>query len=359
MAGMVSCKKDKNEEIDPIGNETDYEDPTYVEGVFNPGRHVATVVGPAISQQWSWSEGSPKQLTGIVDVVNSESYNFSYKGSGRMANSSYRKGNNTFSYSYEYDEGWLDELETRKNGALWLEGSVSHSNSHISRIDYSELSDDFVKTMASRMLNRDLDNFTFNLDEPSFVVNYHWNGQNVVSEDYEASVVGTMTLSQLSTLFEDGLSGSSLGSYAALLPLLIQNMGDSSFMYTVDVNATVEYTYDAKHNPYLGFWGDGLLLNTKALSANNITAANVTGSAHFVSSVVLHLPSECPAWIPSQYQAIWFIIQPFLNGMEIPVDRTIPLDQTQGFTYTYNSIGFPVEYTTQDGKTYSITYKEN
>ena len=68
-AGMVSCKKDKNEEVIPASNETGYENPTYVEGVFNPGRHLAAIVGPGISQQWSWSEGTPKQLTGISDVV--------------------------------------------------------------------------------------------------------------------------------------------------------------------------------------------------------------------------------------------------------------------------------------------------
>lgn len=358
LAGMVSCKKDKNEEIDPIGNETDYEDPTYVEGVFNPGRHISTVIGPGISQQWSWSETTPEQLTGISDVVNMTSYNFSYKGSGRMATSSYRGDDGTFAYSYDYDEGTLDELVTRKNGAVWLEGNVSHAGGKISRIEYDNLSSDFVRTMASRLLDRDLDDFTFQLDDPSFVVDYHWNGKNVVSEDYQASVVGSMTLSQLTTLFEDGLSGGSLGSYAALLPLLIQNMGDSSYTYTVDVDATINYTYDSKHNPYLGFWGDGLLMKTKVLSANNVTSATISGSAHFVSSVVLHLPSECPSWIPSQYQAIWFIIQPFLNGMEIPVDRTIPLDQEQRYTYTYNSIGFPTEYTTEEGKTYKITYKE-
>lgn len=357
-AGMVSCKKDKNEEVIPASNETGYENPTYVEGVFNPGRHLAAIVGPGISQQWSWSEGTPKQLTGISDVVNTQSYNFSYKGSGRLATSSYNADGNTFVYTFEYDEGWLDELNVRKNGALWYEGNASHASGHISRVDYFDLSADFITSMAMQLLNRDIDNVSFGLIEPSFSVDYHWNGENIASEDYSAGVSGRLSLMQLYNLFGDEISGGNLGSYAALLPLLIENMGDSSYFYTVDVDAAISYTYDSNYNPYLGFWADGLLLNTKVLSANNITSATLSGSVRFVSTITIHLPSECPAWIPEQYQAYWFIIQPLLNGMEIPIDRTFPLEQSQTFDYKYNSTGFPTEYTTSEGKTYTLTYKE-
>ena len=44
--------------------------------------------------------------------------------------------------------------------------------------------------------------------------------------------------------------------------------------------------------------------------------------------------------------------------MEIPIDRTFPLEQSQTFDYKYNSTGFPTEYTTSEGKTYTLTYKE-
>lgn len=357
-AGMVSCKKDKNEEIIPSGNENVYENPTYVEGVFNPGRHLVTIVGPGISQQWSWNEGKPKQLTGISDVVNTQSYNFSYKGSGRLATSLYNAEGNNFAYTFEYDEGWLDELAVRKNDALWYDGSVSHADGHISRVDYSDLSTDFIASMAMQLLNRDIDNVSFGLIEPSFSVDYHWDGMNVASEEYSAGVSGSMSLMQLYNLFSDEISDGNLGNYAALLPLLIENMGDSSYFYTVDVDAAINYTYDTNYNPYLGFWGDGLLLNTKVLSANNITAANLSGTVRFVSTITIHLPSECPAWIPEQYQSYWFIIQPLLNGLEIPIDETFPLEQSQTFAYKYNSIGFPTEYTTEAGKTYTLTYKE-
>lgn len=358
VAGMVSCQKDKNEDVTPTGGGNSYTDPTYVEGVFNPGNHLATIVGPGLSEQWDWSNGNPQQLTGISDVVMSTSYNFSYQGDGRLVTSTFRANDGSYAYSYDYDGNVLNSLAIRKNGALWANGRVSHSGDHVSQIDYTNLSTDFIKTMAGQFLNRDLSNTSFSVDDPAFIVEYTWDGDNVTTDYIEAVMSGRITLSQLYDIFGDEISGSSLGQYAALLPLLIQNMGDSSYFYSVDIAVTTQYSYDKKYNPYRGFWGDGLLMNTKVMSANNITAVTSSGTAHFVSNVVLHLPAECPAWVPSQYQSYWFILQPLLDGMNIPIDQTIPLDKEQHFTYTYNSTGFPTSFTTEEDKTYTLTYKE-
>lgn len=349
LAGAVSCKKD---DLNPDEN---YTNPTYVEGVFEPGRHLASVMGPGVSQLWSWSDTEPQQLLSISDLVNSGTYSFTFKGSGRMASASYTAGGNSIAYSYEYDEGTLDRITVRQNGNIAAVGTAGYAGGKITRIDYSDLSSPFLLQFANQYLGLNLAtdvNIRFN--NPSFSDTYVWNGENVTSENFVANLNGTITLSQLANLAGDAIE-ETLGSYASMiLPLLVQYMGDSTQNINITINAAITNTYDNKYNPYRGFWGDGLLMQPQALSANNVTSSTVTGTTNM--EVTLSLPTECPE-ILSQYATIWNLVVAMINGQTFSQDMPINVAHTR--TYQYNNIGFPTSYTNENGETFTLTYKED
>lgn len=354
LAGLSSCKKD-----DPSTDEepaNTYADPAYVEGIFNPGRHIKSIVGPKMSQQWNWS-GSPLQLTDVTDVVNGESYSFSYKGSGRLGVSDIRNSEGTEQYTFTYDDGTLDSYEIRKNNKMMGRGSVCYAGGHISYITYSDIAANWMIEMSNSLFGMNMStNTSIQFDNPMFTDRYTWNGSNVATESVEMDLDGTISLSELFDLFGDQMSGA-FGSYSAILRLMVQAMGDSSYAFSITASANASYKYDSKFNPFRGYWGEGLITNPRALSANNVTSVQNTGSIRFQSNITIDLPSECPAWA-SAFSGAWGIIHMLLNGRSIPIDQTIPLSSTKTYSYSYNSIGFPTQVTDQDNNTFTYTYQE-
>ena len=353
MAGVVSCKKDDINNAS--SNEDTYTNPTYTEGVFQPGRHLASVLGNGVSQQWSWSATDPQQLTSITDYVNSGSYSFTYKGSGRLATSTYTAGGSTTSYSFEYDEGTLDRLTIRQNGNIAAVGTAGYSGGKISQIDYTDIASSLLLQYANAYLDMGLPtDANIHFTNPSLSDTYAWSGENVASEHFTGSFNGTVSLSQLSELAGDMIS-QTLGSYATtLLPLLVQYLGDSTQTFTATVDATVSNTFDNKYNPYRGFWGDGLMAQPQTLSANNVTSTTATGTVTL--SVTLSLPTECPSAL-SQYSMLWNIVIGMINGQSF--SQSYPINQAHTYTYKYNSIGFPTSCTNEGGEAYTYTYKED
>jgi len=349
MAGAVSCKKDPNPE-------DEYVNPTYVEGVFNPGKHLSTVVGPDVNEEWSWSNTDPQQLTGISDVANGN-YNFTYKGSGRMASSTFTSDGSTLVCSYEYDEGTLDRMTIRLDGDIAAEGSVGYAGGSISRVDYSNISDDFIwhfiREYATELLNMDLSTADLDFENPTLSDVYTWDSVKNVSQEFvTANISGEISLRDLVTIAGDMISGQ-LGPMASILPLIVQNMGDSSFAVTISGDVNVDYAYDNKYNPYRGLWHKGISLQPMSLSANNLVSAHAMGNLRF--EVVINLPEECPDFL-SDYASYWSMFCMMFNGQTVGQD--IPIDETLTRTYQYNAIGFPTSYTNQDGETVTFTYKD-
>lgn len=351
MAGAVSCKKDPKPE-------DEYVNPTYVEGVFNPGKHLSKVVGNDINEEWSWSNTDPQQLTGIADASSHTYYNFTYKGSGRMATSNINVDGTTITCSYEYDEGTLDRMTVRLNGNIAAEGTAGYAGGNISRIDYSNISGDliwhFARSYASDFLGMDLSAADLEFTNPTLSDVFTWDeAQNVKQEFVTANISGEISISDLFTIAGDMLSDQLGAMGSLLLPLIVQNMGDSSFAFSVTGDVNVDYAYDNKYNPYRGLWYRGISFQPMSLSANNFTSVHAMGNLRF--NVKISLPEECPAFL-SDYAAYWSMIYLMVNGQTFGQD--IPIDETLTRTYQYNAIGFPTSYTDQDGKTVTLTYKD-
>lgn len=352
MAGAVSCKKDKVELVD------EYVDPTYVEGVFNPGKHLSTVVGGGVNQEWSWSGSDPQQLTGIADVADGLDYNFTYKGSGRMATSAVVVDGSNIVCLFEYDEGTLDRMSVRLNGDVAAEGAVSYAQGKLGRIEYSDISAGliwhFVRRYASDYVNIDLSSAEFDFENHTLSDVFTWSGAGNVSQEFvTTSLSGEISIRDLFAIAGNAFS-EQLGSVGSLLlPLLVQNMGDSSFAFSVSSDVSVDYTYDDKYNPFRGLWYRGLSFQPMALSANNFTSAHAMGNLRL--EVEISLPEECPEFL-SEYASYWQMICLMVNGQSFGQD--IPIDETITRTYQYNAIGFPTSYTDQDGETVTLTYKD-
>lgn len=344
--GTTSCKKDKDNDR-PNGDEAEY-----VTGIFNPSKHIKTVSGPSVAQRWNWDGSS---LTSISDNENLVNYTFVYKGSGRQGVVNFQDAEQTRRYTYSYDEGTLDNIEFRENDQLMYNGQAFYQSGKLSHMNYTNLSTKFMLQTANRQLGLNLPTeSTISMPNPSFTVDYTWTGNNISSEKINVTLNGTVGVQELFDLFGSQLGGN-MGSYAAILPLIIQSMGDMTADFTITINRNEAYTYDSKKNPFYGYWGDGLLFNTKVLSKNNVLTAKTTGTARFQSQIRITLPEQCPEWL-SQYASMWTIVRAFLNNRELPVDQTIPLDNNQSFTFKYNGDNYPTQVTNSDGQTFSYGY---
>lgn len=352
MVGAVSCKKDK---VEP---EDEYVNPTYVEGVFNPGKHLSTVVGTGINQEWSWSGNSPQQLIGISDADNSTGYNFTYNGSGRMTTSTILADGSNFTCLFTYDEGMLDRMSVRFHGGIAAVGTVGYAGGKLNRVDYTDISDDlvwyFARKYASEYMNLDLSSADLDFKNPTLSDVLTWSSDgNVSQESLTANISGEISISDLFAIAGDAFS-EQLGSMGSLLlPLIVQSMGDSSFAFTISGDVNVDYTYDDKYNPFLGLWYRGISLQPMSLSANNFTSAHAMGNLRL--EVVVSLPEECPEFL-SEYASYWPMVYLMVNGRSFGQD--IPVDKTITRTYQYNTIGFPTSYTNQDGENVTLTYKD-
>lgn len=352
----VSCKKDNPNGGNP-SSDNNTAVPTYIEGVYNPGMHISSIMGPGRAQSWSWDNSNPKQLTSIRDVTNGSEYTFTYKGSGRWGVSSYTEDGVSHRLTYSYDDGTLDNFEVRQNDLLMTKAEVFYTAGHIGHISYGNLANKYLIQLVNKQYGLDLStNSSIDLGHPSFTVNYEWNGNNVSSESIDVTLVGSMSLTDLYSLFESSFSNSGLGQYAGIIPLIIQYMGDSVYDFTITMNTESAYTYDNKNNPFHGFWAKGLLFNTQVLSANNVLTQTVIGALRFQSSIAISFPQECPDWMPSSIASMWPIIRGILNNMRIPIDRTFPLDKSNSFTYQYNAQGYPTSVTDQDQVRYEYSY---
>lgn len=346
IAGATSCKKDKDNDR-PNGGEAEY-----VTGIFNPSKHIKSVMGPEVAQNWSWDGSS---LSSIVDNVNQSNYSFTYKGSGRQGVVDYRDTEKSRRYTYSYDDGTLDNIEFREDNQLMYNGQAYYADGKLSHMNYTNLSTKFMLQTANQQLGLNLPTeSTISMPNPSFTVDYTWSGDNITSEKINVTLNGTVGVQELFDLFGSQLGGG-LGSYAAILPLIIQSMGDMTANFTITINRNEAYTYDSKKNPFYGFWGDGLLFNTQVLSKNNMLTSKTTGNVRFQSQIRITLPEQCPEWL-SQYASMWAIVRAFLNNRELPVDQTLPLDNNQSFTFKYNGDNYPTQATDSDGQTFSYGY---
>ena len=358
LAGAVSCKKDDPTPADDPteeggGNQDSDTEPSYQEGIYNPWRHITCLQNTGTNQQWSWNSGTPRQLTAITDQTSGESYTFTYKNSGLLATATHSEDGNSYLYTYSYDDGELDRYTIKKANTTMAEGEVSHNTSgKITSASY----DNFHPELCLSMIGYDMDPANVTLTSSSYNVAYTWVGDNVSQVSESGSFAGKVAMSELIDYFGDELT-SGISSYANIVMLFLQEMGDEQVDYTVSVTRSTNYTYDTQRNPFRGFWGEGLMLNDYVLSANNCTASTAVGNGTFNSGITISLPEECPSWVPSTYQFLWSVIRALLNNKEIPINRTIPLNKTLSYTYQYNDKGFPTSITCGDVRT-AITYAE-
>lgn len=358
-AGAVSCKKDDSQIIpqdDPNTTGGDNE-PAYVEGFYNPGRHISSLVTDGETQTWTWDAGSPKQLVSIASA--GTSYSFTYKNSGRVATAT-RTGNGvSLVFTFNYDEDELDRYTIKQQGSadLLADGQISHSGGKISRIEYPSIAADMILDMVNI---EGINTSDLQVKRASLATDYGWTDDNVTTTTDNGTVTGGITLGLIYQLAGDQLLANlgNLQNYAGLIELILQNMSDEMIDFTVTLNNTTRYTYDAKHNPFRGFWGDGLLLNTRMLTANNCTGTVSEGNANFACTIVLDLPLTAPAWVPSNYQTYWPILAMLVNGREFPVSRDLPLANETMCTYEYNAKGYPTVINQDDTRS-TVTYKED
>jgi len=355
MGGAVSCKK---EEVKPIeGPATDtvkpYEDPIYVEGVFNPGRHLATVVAGGHNEQWNWSATTPKQLTSITDPTMGATTSLTYKGSGLLASATQTSNGSTTKINFDYEAGGtLNSYTILLGGKSVATCNAGYSGGHISELNYRDVDVAYLAQIGGIDLGSDFQVNSLTMDD-----NFNWTGNNPVKETLAINLDGRISLRALDELAHDeivNLFGSTLASVAeAFINLMVLNMGDSTYATTVSGSIASDYTFDDKYNPYRGLWYHGLTMQPASLSANNLLSTTTNGNLHV--SIVFTMPAQCPSFL-SDYSMYWSVIRMLIDGREL--SRDIPYSSTETLTYTYDAIGFPTTCTDQDGLTTTYTYIE-
>ena len=365
MMGAVSCQKD-DEMVTPLETRDTVTPPVvdtdYVEGVFNPSHHVATCTELGGYYEYTWSDNQPLQLLEVNDPVLGSHMAYTYKSSGRVASAMGRYDGHEQMYAFTYNDGILEHITHREDNLIQYVASVSYTDNHVSHIVYEDVTADMMVKLANELSDYDFGTANVTMDDPHFTVSYKWDEDNVVKTVVEGIVTGDITLSQMFSLFGSSILGglSIPDNIIEVLPLLIQLMGDETYTYDVTFARTSEYTYDAFPNPYRGFYGDGLLLHTEFMSANNILTEVTRGAAELGIDYTIHLPENPPSWAPEslQNEMLWSLIRVLISDRPFHFARTLDLSDTEDNTYEYNGYGFPVRCTCQDGSRITYSYQD-
>lgn len=369
IAGAVSCKKENTTPVTPGENPGgDTPQPTYVEGVFNPGKHIASVTEEGEVQQWSWNNANPRQLTGIASYSPEKldlnpSFNFTYNADGTMSRSSINLSGMTANINYNYNNGKLNDISVGTGMLTVLSGTVTYdANGKMQRMNVSGENLQTVSMILSTLVSGGSSN-DLAFDSLHLSDTYSWNSNDVSSEKITGNVAAKVSYRTLDMLAHDQLVEvlsnytSTLGINAdSLLNEMVAALADSTLGVTMSPDITVNYTYDNNSNPFRGFWGKGLLLQPQALSANNVLT--ITTSGAIAVNISLKLPLQRPSGVTSVNVVTWGIIAALVNSQS-PFSTEIPaseLIEDESRTYQYSG-EYPVSYTTGD-KTVTYTYSD-
>lgn len=258
MAGAVSCKKDN--EIDPIEEERV---PEYAEGVFNPVMQLSSVEQDGVAiEQYTWN-GNDLTSIRYNDGVTA---NYVYEN-GKIAKvTANMEGNEEVRYLY--NDNQLSNIEIYYDATKAMDMAMQHNEQN--RISGANITVDmnFLSSLAGGLMGKGTafenilgtevaqslvkmakvakkDNSKYALTNQSVTLALKWNGENVDTQYFAASLEVTLSSSDIRMFGDAGLFEIP-EELESILPL-IDMMGGLPFTFTL--TDTVAATYDNYYNP--------------------------------------------------------------------------------------------------------------
>lgn len=362
----TACSKD-DDTASQSSNNSEI-DPHYVVGKFCPDRHLASMATDSETQYLTWSNDENALLVsiGTEDKVRTIEYDAQCRQTAVHIPTLLNVGARDFHFEYTGDH--LNRFTLTSNGTTLLAATTTYDRNRLQCVNYSNVDQSVVEGFLNEFLT------TFRPDQqkgplPNIGISqlqsdYTWTGGNVSQEHLTATgttdiAVGRLVQAlNLDTSFyrliieTSGLDEQLPGISPQLLADFVDMLSDSSCHLVVDVDLTLNYTYDQHPNPLYGFWGRGFLGNTQVLSSNNILSAQRKGTANVNFSVNL------PASVPDRYDEATTIVLSFALTYlksQYPDGFTgnypINMNKTEHTTYTYDTQGWPVSVTNNNNVT--------
>lgn len=345
---MTACHKDPVQPSDGGGNQEE-QIPTG-DGVYNPGRHISTLVyddnrAPEI---WLWEDSK-------LVSINEDDYcggytpvsTFTYNG-WRLAQT-VTTGDMPATVRYTYSGDKLSSLNILSGGMQMAMADVQHTGDKITHIDI-DIDDTFLQ-MIIGMINNGGFNFgdlfgkqlgasmgrmvdaatqggKFSVSSTAFAADLEWNGDNVSRMVVTGQVVMGVTVEELQQVLP---LDSVMGAMASLLAYISDGQ---ELPLTVIINDTTDLLYDSHTNPMQGFLGK---IDPSILSANNVTQLYNRG----------------------MMDADLTISIPYLGDRHIPYSMPLGDGIVQHFVYTYNAAGYPLTVEDDSGVMTIYSYTED
>lgn len=345
----VGCKKDEEESPNnPPTPEDEFTifDETLAEGVFQPMLHLDNIKQEGNTvMEFSW-DGN------ILTTAKTEEGNctFSYNGN-KLAS----VANNKETIQYSYTNNQLNAARILSYGTmLSVRKNFTHTGDKITHIDFDSISPLYLMTLIQEYVGPlGAKDSKFSLGPSIIETSLEWNGDNVSSEQMEASLIVNIAPSEIARLLDlSSLIRSAIEtSYPNIAPILTDDIINSivSFIASqtdeipVEIMASLtnSYTYDNARNPLQYYWGEAI--DAHSLSANNMltqtTTTQISALAHYT------VPADFP------------LLGTFLGGQNIDLPYNMePTTTTMSVSYQYNSKNFPTRMTCE-GMTATFKYK--
>lgn len=355
LLGMTACNKEEDPEV-LSGNRETPAAPTPTptptptpqgagqEGVYNPGaRIVAISVDGAPSEQWTWNEDG--QLVSVTDAsFSTEKMHYTYSSDGRISSVTLNangamSGDMGVTYSGEY----ISALSVMSGADEIVAAQVSHNSANKVSGATLELEDDLLVDVFNGVISQFIGDSTGNglingMDSTSASVRFTWTGDNVGTAILNIKARLETTLGQIGSMIDDY---SIFGSYGTIIQQMVTYAPDKKVYLRVSLADTAAYTYDNHVNPFRHNLGRlipddmSLTLDLSALTANNAASeVHSTGASLDVLIAITTTPMQ-----------VYHTDYPMAGN-------------SSSYSYQYNTDGYPVSVTNQEGSVKTYTYQQ-
>lgn len=341
LLAMSACKKESPTVDNPSGGNGNGngqpeqpEQPEQIdgEGIFCPAQKIETIaVDGQTNETWMWVSD---KLTAIyqhtADGNMVEYSTFEYNGQ-RVTSMMSAMENVPYDVFYSYSGDKLSRVRAYSGmiqvvnidfGHEGTDGNINHLDINVNNALIGWFAQFLGGGWPLQVVKDGAQKFS--IDTTTFAADLTWQGDNVAQMVVAGTVAGSVTLGEIRQIIDiDSLAGLYAGVVAAL-------SDDLELPFQVVMNDTMSYSYDGRHNPYHGFLGQ---LDPTALSASNVTTVSNNRGANITIMVPVPYLGDVPFTIP------------------FPTASA-----TRSYTYTYNSAGYPVTVTDDQGNVTQYSY---
>lgn len=370
----TACKKD-----DEIVHNTPPEPfvPTEVDSNYVVGRYVsdlrlATLTEEDETQYFVWDNSETPRLLSVGPTNQARTIEYDNQDRQRQINIPASAVGGAQVMRFTYNDDQLTAMQVNEaDGTSLFSASTTYDGNRLTSILYDGMDQEVISRYITNFFNNERKDMVENISISNMQTSYSWTGSDVTGEHLMATGTADLAVGELVQMLNldtsfyrmiievSGLGEQIPGISPQLLANFVDILSDSNCHIVVDVDLFRTYTYDGHPNPLYGFWGWGFLGNTRVLSQHNIVSAVSEGLA--TANLSVNLPTSVSSDYDLMTRIALTAVLTYLNSQypdgfhySYPID----LENEEHYSYTYNSQGWPLTATDNDGHVTAFTYTE-